>query len=57
MYLQRKLNDWFLCNANTDLKWVKITVDIYLFKMKNGNIRTMCGIYSKLTITTPERQH
>ena len=54
MYLQSKLSDWFLCNANIDLKMVKITAGIYLFKMRNGNIRTMCGICSKLTITTPE---
>ena len=26
----------------------------YLFKRNNGNTRTMCEIYSKLTIKTPE---
>ena len=29
---------------------------IYLFKGNNGNTRTICEIYSKLTIKTPERQ-
>ena len=28
--------------------------DIYLFIIKNGNARTMCEIYSKLAIKTPE---
>ena len=28
---------------------------IYLFKVKNGNTRTMCDICSKLIIKTPER--
>ena len=28
---------------------------IYLFKVSNGNTRTMCEICSKLTIKTPER--
>ena len=31
-----------------------ILVRIYLFKVKNFNIRTMCQICSKLTIKTPE---
>ena len=26
----------------------------YLFKVINGNTRTMCEVYSKLTIKTPE---
>ena len=30
---------------------------IYLFKVNNGNTRTMCEICSKLTIKTPERRH
>ena len=29
--------------------------DSYLFKVSNGNTRTMCEFYSKITITTPER--
>ena len=29
---------------------------IYLFKISNGNIRTMCEICSKLIIKTPERR-
>ena len=28
---------------------------IYMFKVNNGNTRTMCEICSKLTIKTPER--
>ena len=34
-----------------------IPVGIYLFKVNKGNTRTMCEIYSKLTIKTPERRH
>ena len=30
---------------------------IYLFKVNNRNIRTMCEICLKLTIKTPERRH
>ena len=30
---------------------------IYFFKVNNGKTRTMCEIYSKLTIKTPERRH
>ena len=29
---------------------------IYLFKVNNGNIRTMCETCSKLTVKTPERR-
>ena len=29
----------------------------YLFKVKNGNTRTICEICSKLTINIPERRH
>ena len=29
---------------------------IYLFKINNGNTRTMCEICSKATIKTPERR-
>ena len=29
----------------------------YLFKVKNGNTRTICEIFSKLTINTSERRH
>ena len=29
---------------------------IYLFKVDNGNIRTMCEICLKLTVKTPERR-
>ena len=30
---------------------------IYLFKVNNRNTRTMCEIYSRLTIKTPERSY
>ena len=29
----------------------------YMFKFNNGNTRTRCEIFSKLTIKTPERRH
>ena len=32
------------------------SVGIYLFKISNGKIRTMCEICLKLTIKTPERR-
>ena len=31
--------------------------EIYLFKVNNVNTRTMCEIFSKLTIKTSERRH
>ena len=31
--------------------------DIYLFKVNYGITKTMCEIFSKLTIKTPERRH
>ena len=33
------------------------SADIYLFKVKNGNVRTIYEIHSKLTIKTPTRSH
>ena len=30
--------------------------NIYLFKVNNENIRTMCGICSRLTIKTPKQR-
>ena len=32
-------------------------IRIYLFKVNNGNSRTMCEICSKLTIKIPEGRH
>ena len=32
------------------------TAGICLFKVNNGNTRTMCGISSKLTIKTPKQR-
>ena len=32
-------------------------VSIYMFKVKNRNTRTRCGICSKLTVKKPERRH
>ena len=48
------------CNVNLK-KWNKIVTEtipagIYLFKMNNGNIRTMCEICSDFTKMTPERR-
>ena len=36
------------------LRKVALPSGIYLFKVSNGNTRTICEIYSKLTIKTPE---
>ena len=47
--VQLKSSDWFLCYVKINLKWVLI----YLFKVSNGKIRTICEIYSKVTIKTP----
>ena len=33
------------------------SVDMYLFKVNNGNTRTICEIGSKLTIKTTEQRH
>ena len=38
------------------LKLIKIPAGIYLLKVNNRNIRTSCGICSKLTIKTPDRR-
>ena len=63
--LQSKSIDWFLYEGNTDILWVKTNdslwassypASIYLFKVNNGNTRTMCEICTKLTIKTPERR-
>ena len=35
-------------------KHISDPASMYLLKVKNGNTRTMCEIYSKLTITTTE---
>ena len=34
----------------------KNSPSIYLFKVSNGNTKTMCGIYSELTIKTLEQR-
>ena len=47
--VQLKSSDWFLCYVKINLKWVLI----YWFKVSNGKIRTICEIYSKVTIKTP----
>ena len=36
---------------------IDLPVGIYLFKVKKGNIRTLCEICSKLTIKKPQRRH
>ena len=37
--------------------WSAIPADIYFLKVNNRNTRTMCEIYSKLTIKPPERRY
>ena len=37
-----------------DAVWASYPSGIYLFKVFNRNIRTICEIYTKLTIDTPE---
>ena len=52
-------DNWCYCFARYIKGWVvrKYLAGIYLFKASNGNIRKMCGIYSKLTTETPEQRH
>ena len=38
------------------MKWGKYPANIYLLKVSNRNTRKRCEIFSKLTITTPERR-
>ena len=38
------------------LIFVVISTGIYLIKIYNGNTGTTCGVYSKLTIKTPEQR-
>ena len=49
---------WYFLSAgfifNADKCEVKVP-NIYLLKVNNGNIRTTCEIYSKLTVKAPER--
>ena len=45
--LPTKIENRSLCKAT----------DIYLFKVNNGNTRTMCKICSKLTLITPDLRH
>ena len=35
---------------------ISLSAAIYLFRVSNGNTRTICEICSKLTIKTPERR-
>ena len=39
------------------MKWFYFPTDIYLFKVKNGNKKAICEIWSKLIIKTPKRGH
>ena len=34
---------------------MSFSANLYMLKVNNGNIRTMCEIYSMLIIKTPER--
>ena len=44
----------FKLPTNTGFYLVVIQADIFLFKVNQGNTRTMCGIHSKLTIKALE---
>ena len=46
----------FLFLYDSDCQGVVPPADIYLFKVNNENTRTMCGIFSKLTINTTEQR-
>ena len=39
------------------IKMMRLAADIYLFKVYNGNSRTMFAVYSKLTIRKQEWRH
>ena len=59
-YLVSSPEDKYLFNVkNKDysLWWALILAGICLFKVSNGNTRTMCEICSKLTIKTRHRCH
>ena len=46
------------CHSNLICQFFTfIPAGIYLFKVNNRNTRTMCGIYSKLTIKTTDFAH
>ena len=45
-----------VCSESTSNDTRTIPAGIYLFKVDNGDIRTMCEICSNLIIKTPERR-
>ena len=45
-----------LCQTNVFFISLLLLAGIYLLKVNNENTRTICEIYSKLTIKTPERR-
>ena len=46
----------YRCLNLVNIFTVSSSTGIYLFKVNNGNTKTMCEICSKLTIKTPERR-
>ena len=46
-----------LCYFIEKMSTVAFAAGIYLLRVNNGDIRTMCEIWSKLIIKTPERHH
>ena len=46
----------YRCSNLVSIFKVSSSAGIYLFKVNNGNTKTMCEIRSKLTIKTPERR-
>ena len=60
-HVTKKWSMWHEKNMRHDklqiLSKVFNPVDVYSFKVNNGNTRTMCEICSDLTIKTPEWRH
>ena len=52
--LDMKTEMWKL-KRTTNISKMSFSANLYMLKVNNGNIRTMCEIYSKLIIKTPER--
>ena len=49
------VGSWFLRDIDYRRNFSEIRpAGIYLFKVSNGNTRTVCEIFSKLTIKTPD---
>ena len=53
----KNLTSFPLCYFIEKMSTVAFAAGIYLLRVNNGDIRTMCEIWSKLIIKTPERHH